>query len=370
MNDTNAISVNNVEKTYGSGKQAVTALKDIHLEIRDQEFFTLLGPSGCGKTTLLRLIAGFEQPNQGEILLFGDHLEGLEPYQRPVNTVFQSYSLFPHMTISENIGFGLKMQGKQQSEITNTVGEMLELVKMSEYGERMPNQLSGGQQQRIALARALAPRPKVLLLDEPLSALDLKLRQAMRHELKRLQQDTGITFVFVTHDQEEAMSMSDRIAVMSQGKIQQLDAPEAIYETPCNEFVANFIGDVNLIQGRISELHPGKLVCQWGDQQIVATSSVTRADFSSENRVQLAVRPEKLRIVPQGEGHANARVLDSMYMGTDRYVTVACDHGDNLEIRVQNNEVTNVGHSEGDTVGVLIPDGAAVVLAENVNEVS
>lgn len=369
MNDTNAISVKNVEKIYGSGKQAVTALNNIHLEIRDQEFFTLLGPSGCGKTTLLRLIAGFEQPNRGEILLFGDHLEGLEPYQRPVNTVFQSYSLFPHMTIAENIGFGLKMQSKSQSEISNTVGEMLELVKMSEYGQRMPNQLSGGQQQRIALARALAPRPKVLLLDEPLSALDLKLRQAMRHELKRLQQDTGITFVFVTHDQEEAMSMSDRIAVMSQGMIQQLDGPEAIYETPCNEFVANFIGDVNLIQARIAEFHPGQLVCQWADHKIVATSSAKKADLSSENKVQLAVRPEKLRLVPEGQGHSNAKVLDSMYMGTDRYITVACDHGENLEIRVQNNEVAKDGYKQGDTVGVLIPDGAAVALGDNAVEV-
>lgn len=368
MNDTNAISVKDVEKIYGSGSQAVTALKNIHLEIRDQEFFTLLGPSGCGKTTLLRLIAGFEQPNQGEILLFGDHLEGLEPYQRPVNTVFQSYSLFPHMTIAENIGFGLKMQGKAQNEITNTVSEMLELVKMSEYGVRMPNQLSGGQQQRIALARALAPRPKVLLLDEPLSALDLKLRQAMRHELKRLQQDTGITFVFVTHDQEEAMSMSDRIAVMSQGRIQQLDAPEAIYETPCNEFVANFIGDVNLIEAKISEFHPGQLICRWAESQIVATSSATRADLSSENKVQLAVRPEKLRLVLRDQGHVNARVLESMYMGTDRYITVACDHGENLEVRVQNNEVINDSFKEGDVVGVLIPDGAAVALGDQTDE--
>jgi len=364
MNDINAIAVKNVEKIYGSGKQAVTALKDIHLEIRDQEFFTLLGPSGCGKTTLLRLIAGFEQPNQGEILLFDDHLEGLEPYQRPVNTVFQSYSLFPHMSIAENIGFGLKMQGKSQKEISGTVTEMLELVKMAEYGERMPNQLSGGQQQRIALARALAPRPKVLLLDEPLSALDLKLRQAMRHELKRLQRDTGITFVFVTHDQEEAMSMSDRIAVMSQGSIQQLDAPETIYERPCNEFVANFIGDVNLIDARVSEFQPGKLVCQWADSQVVAANSATTADLSSENRVRLAVRPEKLRLVERDQGHTNAYVLESMYMGTDRYITVTCDHGENLEIRVQNSDVSGAVFQEGDTVGVYIPDLSAVALTD------
>lgn len=220
-----AITANNVVKHYGDGPSPVVALKHVHVEIRDNEFFTLLGPSGCGKTTLLRLIAGFEQPTEGEILLFGDHLEGLEPNDRPVNTVFQSYSLFPHMTIAENIGFGLKMKGEDKSTIDSVVSEMLSLVKMEKFGKRMPNQLSGGQQQRIALVRALAPKPKVLLLDEPLSALDLKLRQAMRVELKRIQRETGITFVFVTHDQEEAMSMSDRVAVMSEGEIQQLDSP-------------------------------------------------------------------------------------------------------------------------------------------------
>jgi len=355
----------NLSMTFTTPKgDAVHALKDVSFTLKEGEILSVLGPSGCGKTTLLRLIAGFEQPNQGEILLFGDHLEGLEPYQRPVNTVFQSYSLFPHMSIAENIGFGLKMQGKSQTEISNTVSEMLELVKMVEYGDRMPNQLSGGQQQRIALARALAPRPKVLLLDEPLSALDLKLRQAMRHELKRLQRDTGITFVFVTHDQEEAMSMSDRIAVMAQGSIQQLDAPETIYERPCNEFVANFIGDVNLIEASVSEFHPGELVCQWAKSRIVAANSATTADLSSENKVRLAVRPEKIRLVKKDQGHANANVLESMYMGTDRYITVACDHGEDLEIRVQNSDVSGEVFREGDTVGILIPELSAVALTD------
>ncbi|MFT5977161.1 MAG: spermidine/putrescine transport system ATP-binding protein, partial [Gammaproteobacteria bacterium] len=245
-----AISVNNVVKHYASDPPIV-ALNNVSLEIHDNEFFTLLGPSGCGKTTLLRLIAGFEQPTDGAILLYGDHLEGLDPNDRPVNTVFQSYSLFPHMTIAENIGFGLKMKGESKEQIASVVKEMLSLVKMETFGDRMPNQLSGGQQQRIALVRALAPKPKVLLLDEPLSALDLKLRQAMRMELKRLQKETGITFVFVTHDQEEAMSMSDRVAVMSQGELQQLDSPKMIYERPRNRFVANFIGDVNIVDAKV-----------------------------------------------------------------------------------------------------------------------
>ena len=256
-----AIVIRDVSKIYGTGPAAVTALKRIDLDIHDQEFFTLLGPSGCGKTTLLRLIGGFEQPNTGEILLFGNHLEGLEPNERQVNTVFQHYSLFPHMTIAENVGFGLKMLGQDANTVKNRVEKMLELVKMEDFSQRTPKQLSGGQQQRIALARALAPNPKVLLLDEPLSALDLKLRQAMRQELKQLQKETGITFVFVTHDQEEAMSMSDRIAVMSQGKLQQLAEPEALYENPKNRFVANFIGDVNLIEATVSAQDDDFVIC-------------------------------------------------------------------------------------------------------------
>ncbi|NKB62966.1 MAG: polyamine ABC transporter ATP-binding protein [Gammaproteobacteria bacterium] len=359
---TNAIAVNGVDKVYGRGANAVTALQNIHLEIKDQEFFTLLGPSGCGKTTLLRLIAGFEQPNQGEILLFGEHLEGLEPNQRPVNTVFQNYSLFPHMTISENIGFGLKMQGVDSAQINTTVGEMLELVKMQEYGSRKPNQLSGGQQQRIALARALAPKPKVLLLDEPLSALDLKLRQAMRHELKQLQKETGITFVFVTHDQEEAMSMSDRIAVMSQGKVQQLDAPETIYEMPENRFVANFIGDVNLIEATLTRRHNENLICAAGAMEIIAKPGRSHSTLVDGQNIQLAVRPEKLQITEIGEGAIDAIVLDSMYIGTDRFFTAQCSNDLVLEVRMQNSHLQERPPASGDRVGLSIPPGSAVVL--------
>ncbi|HNB26764.1 MAG TPA: ATP-binding cassette domain-containing protein, partial [Alphaproteobacteria bacterium] len=220
-----AVEAKNVTKIFGVGQDGVRALDDVSVTIRENEFFTLLGPSGCGKTTLLRLIAGFDFPTDGEILLYGQDIAPLPPYKRPVNTVFQNYSLFPHMTVGQNIGFGLEMLGKPKAEIESRVAEMLRLVRMEELRNRKTSQISGGQQQRVALARALAPQPKVLLLDEPLSALDYKLRKDMQIELKRLQHETGITFIFVTHDQEEALTMSDRIAVMSKGHILQVGTP-------------------------------------------------------------------------------------------------------------------------------------------------
>ncbi|WP_256927433.1 ABC transporter ATP-binding protein, partial [Pseudomonas aeruginosa] len=226
---TSAIAIERICMEFGTPGQGLKALDDVSLDIHANEFFTLLGPSGCGKTTLLRLIAGFERPSSGSIRLYGEHMEGLPPFRRPVNTVFQSYALFPHMSVADNIGFGLEMQGRPRSEIDATVSRMLDLVKLPEVGKRRADQLSGGQQQRIALARALASRPKVLLLDESLSALDLKLRKEMQIELKRLQHETGITFIFVTHDQEEALTMSDRIAVMSKGKVLQVGTPSDIY---------------------------------------------------------------------------------------------------------------------------------------------
>ena len=251
MNDKkiNAIEIKNVTKVYGAGNSSVKALKGVDLTIYDNEFFTLLGPSGCGKTTLLRLIAGFEDITEGNIKLFNEEIISLPPNKRPVNTVFQHYALFPHLNIYENVAFALRRLNKNKDEIERRTNEVLKLVQMESFSKRKPNQLSGGQQQRVALARALAPEPKVLLLDEPLSSLYLKLRQAMRVELKNLQRDTGITFVFVTHDQEEALTMSDRIAVISNGEIQQIGKPEVIYENPNNQFVANFIGEVNLLSG-------------------------------------------------------------------------------------------------------------------------
>jgi spermidine/putrescine transport system ATP-binding protein len=236
------IEISNLTKVFGAGSNAFTALRDIHFSIAQNEFFTLLGPSGCGKTTLLRSIAGFVDPTTGTLTIDGSDILSLPPFKRPVNTVFQNYALFPHMTVAENIGFGLEMQDRPKAEIRSVIDEMLELVKMTSMADRMTSQISGGQQQRVALARALAPKPKVLLLDEPLSALDFKLRKEMQIELKRLQSETGVTFIFVTHDQEEALTMSDRIAVMNEGRILQIGGPKDIYDHPAERFVADFIG--------------------------------------------------------------------------------------------------------------------------------
>ena len=244
------IDVQGVSKSFlAKGSTPVHALKSVSVAIRDNEFFTLLGPSGCGKTTLLRLIAGFEAPTAGRIRIGAQDVAALPPQKRPVNTVFQSYALFPHLNVAENVAFGLQMRQWPASEIAGRVAETLAMVRLDGFAGRRPAQLSGGQQQRVALARALAPKPSVLLLDEPLSALDLKLRKEMQSELKRLQQETGITFVLVTHDQEEALAMSDRIAVMRDGHILQIGRPKDIYDNPSCRFVADFIGEANLIPG-------------------------------------------------------------------------------------------------------------------------
>jgi spermidine/putrescine transport system ATP-binding protein len=243
------ISVQKVAKSFGVGQNAMIALRSVSLDIVRNEFFTLLGPSGCGKTTLLRLIAGFEHPSEGRIQLDGVDLTFEPPNQRPVNTVFQSYALFQHMTVWENVAFGLRRLRVSSEKIRERVDAMLELVKLSAMAQRLPSQLSGGQQQRVALARALAPAPRVLLLDEPLSALDLKLRREMQIELKRIQRETGIAFVLVTHDQEEALSMSDRIAVMSAGRVLQVGTPQQIYNQPKTRFVADFVGEANVLPG-------------------------------------------------------------------------------------------------------------------------
>ena len=245
--DRGSVTVRSLSKVFGSGSHAFKALDDVSVDIRKNEFFTLLGPSGCGKTTLLRLIAGFEQPTSGEVLLDGEDLSARPPYQRPVNTVFQNYALFPHMTVAENISFGLEMLGRPKDQIKSVTADMLRLVQLEAMADRRITQISGGQQQRVALARALAPQPKVLLLDEPLSALDLQLRKEMQIELKRLQTETGITFVFVTHDQDEALTMSDRIAVMNGGEILQIGTPREIYDKAAAPLSSSgFIGEINL----------------------------------------------------------------------------------------------------------------------------
>jgi spermidine/putrescine transport system ATP-binding protein len=330
--DIAAVEARGVTKIFGAGQEGVRALDDVSVTIRQNEFFTLLGPSGCGKTTLLRLIAGFEQPTAGEILLKGSPVEHLPPYQRAVNTVFQSYALFPHMTVAQNISFGLEMRGAAKEKVGSVVEEMLALVKMTGLGGRRPSQLSGGQQQRVALARALANHPEVLLLDEPLSALDLKLRQEMRSELKNLQRRTGITFVFVTHDQEEALTMSDRIAVMSKGKIQQLGAPLDIYERPVNRFVADFIGDTNFVEAQVAKGEGDLVHCRVeGGLDFLANPTGNHVQGA---KVTLAIRPERRSCLKSGAASAPSprRSMSAPIPITRCGSPTACA----LNVRVQN----------------------------------
>ena len=349
-----AVDIRGVAKVFGT----FTALQRVSLSIEDNEFFTLLGPSGCGKTTLLRMIAGFETVTEGEILLFGQNIANLEPNQRPVNTVFQQYALFPHMTVLENVAFGLKMKGMDAAARTKRAGEMLEMVHLSDFANRAPAQLSGGQQQRVARARALAPQPKVLLLDEPLSALDLKLRQAMRMELKQLQQDTGITFIFVTHDQEEALTMSNRIAVMRAGQVQQIGTPREIYEAPVNRFVADFIGETNLLEVDVAAIAGGQAqVVLPGGYQITCPSATSEA-----GRHHLSIRPERMTLVPVGSG-LEATVRSIVYLGTDLQVMVRLDGGADMQLRIQNAARIEVP-APGARVGLHLEEGAARLLAD------
>ena len=349
-----AIEARNTVKTFGQGLAAVHALDNVSVQIRKSEFFTLLGPSGCGKTTLLRLIAGFETPTSGQILLDGADITHLAPNKRPVNTVFQSYALFPHLTVAENIGFGLKMQGKPAAEISTTTERMLALVQLEPMAGRKTSQLSGGQQQRVALARALAPAPKVLLLDEPLSALDLKLRKEMQVELKRLQTETGITFIFVTHDQEEALTMSDRIGVMSAGKLQQIGAPRDIYMRPVNRFVASFIGETNFLQGMVTA---GRVRLSGGDFIETELADQTGA-------VTIAIRPEQVRLCAAGSGALDATIRDWVYFGTDTHCHLTLQDGTAITARLQNDASGESGLVKGALVGLRFETGAAQVVGE------
>ena len=361
-----AVEVTGVTKIFGENTDhEVTALDNVSVNISDNEFFTLLGPSGCGKTTLLRLVAGFEYQNRGEILLFGESLRGLPPQNRPVNTVFQHYALFPHMTIEQNVGFPLKMLGRDEREISNTVQKVLELVKMKTFAQRYPAQLSGGQQQRIALARALAPNPKVLLLDEPLSALDLKLREQMRTELKLLQRETGITFIFVTHDQVEALTMSDRIAVMSFGKLQQIGTPIEIYEQPTTRFVADFIGETNFIKATISRINAEGVSCQIGDNVELEVAEAYQK--SQGDRVTLALRPEKIRLEAFDEGSTQGftgKIEDSVYIGTDTTYHISLNEDTQIAARGQNTITGEARFKSGDRVTVIVGPGAARILVD------
>jgi spermidine/putrescine transport system ATP-binding protein len=356
-----AIDVRRVSKAFGAGDQSVKALRDVSLTICQNEFFTLLGPSGCGKTTLLRLIAGFEHPTAGEIILHGQDISALPPYRRPVNTVFQNYALFPHLTVGENVAFGLQMLGRPKAEIQSTVAKMLRLVRMEELKNRRVSQISGGQQQRVALARALAPHPKVLLLDEPLSALDLKLRKEMQIELKRLQHETGITFLFVTHDQEEALTMSDRLAVMSSGQVLQVGSPYDIYERPQNRFVANFIGETNFLQGQVVNAANGRVQVRLSSGSKVF-ANVAR-DVRTKDQVTIVVRPEHATLVaPGNQATLSGRLEHIVYFGTDTHYHVRLAHGDEFIVRQQNDRGSAGRWSTGMSAGILFDEDAAQVL--------
>ena len=315
-------------------KTHVNAIDNVSFTIKQGEFFVMLGPSGCGKTTLLRSIAGLDTLDGGEIYLGDRRIDLLGPHERPVNTVFQSYALFPHLTIAENIAFGLEMERRSKNDVAQRVTEMLELVQLSEMANRKPDQLSGGQQQRVALARALAKQPEVLLLDEPLAALDLKLRRGMQSELKRLQRTTGITFVFVTHDQEEALSMGDRIAVFNHGRVEQIGTPEEIYEKPVSRFVADFIGETNFVTTPARRTGAG--VTERLDVTLPGGDPVTLPKVvpTPDGTVTLAIRPERLSLSPGGARFAAGRIAKLVYMGTDLRCTVALTDGTELAVRV------------------------------------
>ena len=359
-----AIHAERVTKVFGSGKDKVVALSDVTVAIQENEFFTLLGPSGCGKTTLLRLIAGFDHPTEGVIMLHGQDISHLPPYQRSINTVFQSYALFPHMTVAQNISFGLEMLGNPKGHIKETVSEMLTLVKMAELRNRRTDQISGGQQQRVALARALAPKPQVLLLDEPLAALDYKLRKEMQIELKRLQHETGITFIFVTHDQEEALTMSDRIAVMDAGRILQVGTPRQIYNHPLERFVADFIGSTNFLSAEVLSTgdRQARLKLSAGEEVSVELPD----GMVPSGRVTAAVRPEYSQLIAESSAKGDLQgVLENIvYFGTDTHYYTRLPDQTMFVTRSQNQREDTETFKVGQSVGVAFKPNSVQVLRD------
>ncbi|WP_305784789.1 ABC transporter ATP-binding protein [Symbioplanes lichenis] len=332
-----AIELAGVHKEFAVHGERVQAVRRLDLTVAQGEFFSLLGPSGCGKTTTMRMIAGFEEPTGGTVRLDGQDVTGVAPHKRDVNMVFQSYALFPHLTAYENVAFGLERKRVARGEIRKRVGEMLDIVSLTGMDKRAPRELSGGQQQRVALARALVNRPRALLLDEPLGALDLKLRQQMQTELKRIQREVGITFVYVTHDQGEALTMSDRIAVMRAGAIEQLGPPRAIYERPVTRFVAGFIGTSNIIDGTVERVDDGVAVLTYGPGERVLVPTTAAAGTALE----VSVRPEKIdlsREQPAGTGCSmlSGVVKDVVYHGTSTNYTVTTAAGPDLVVFDQN----------------------------------
>lgn len=357
------VSIRNVSKKFAGG---VTAVDNVSFDIAQNEFFALLGPSGCGKTTLLRMISGLETPTEGQIMIGGEDMAFTPPNKRPTNMVFQSYAVFPHMTVEDNVAYGLKVTGVPADETRKRVAEGLEMVKLTHLAKRKPDQMSGGQRQRVALARALVKRPKVLLLDEPLSALDAKLRDEMRLELTRLQENVGITFIIVTHDQDEALSMASRIAVMEKGAVQQIATPAELYEHPLNRFVADFIGKVNLVDANVLDTRSKKLTCVakgLGKLELPA-----QGEYGST--VALAVRPEKLKIgaaEPKGARliKVEGKVRDVAYYGDTSHVVIVSPDGLELAVNVQNDSREGgAGVERGQKVWVHWAPEDTIVLAE------
>jgi spermidine/putrescine transport system ATP-binding protein len=331
-----SVRLERVTKRFGD----FTAVREMELDIPRGQFFTMLGPSGCGKTTTLRMVAGFEEPSEGRVLLDGDDVTALPAFKRPTNTVFQSYALFPHRSVEQNVAFGLQRQKVEKSEIRRRVSEELERVGLAGEAKRRPSQLSGGQQQRVALARALVNRPAVLLLDEPLGALDLKLRKQLQVELKRIQREVGITFVYVTHDQEEALTMSDKIAVMNRGVVEQVSDPETVYERPATTFVAGFIGVSNLMPGEVISANGAGAKLRLDAGPTVRTPDAAGA--SSGERAHAVVRPEKLVLTPAGKDAPDGRpsvegqVESSLYLGTATQMVVRLGDGTRMTVLVPN----------------------------------
>jgi spermidine/putrescine transport system ATP-binding protein len=356
------LELQGVSKHYGS----TPALHDINLKVENGEFLTLLGPSGCGKTTILRIFSGFEGPTKGDVLLNGEIINDITPEKRKVNTVFQNYALFPHMSVYDNVAFGLRMQKKPKPEIKTRVHEALRMVHLEDYATRMPAQLSGGQQQRVAIARAVINNPMVLLLDEPFSALDYKLRKQMQFEIKHLQRQLGITFIFVTHDQEEAFAMSDRVVVMNQGYIEQIGSPKEIYEEPENLFVASFVGEINKLQATILSVE-GENDYR-ADVGGVAFPLRTRRSFSEGDRVMVLLRPEDLKInlhtdKDLKDPQLHGQIDECTYKGATVDLSITLDNG----IKIQaaeffNEDDADISYAPGERVAVSWVAGWEVVL--------
>ncbi|MFR7889701.1 MAG: spermidine/putrescine ABC transporter ATP-binding protein PotA [Bilophila wadsworthia] len=356
------IELRGVDKSF----EDTRAREGIDLSISNGEFLTLLGPSGCGKTTILRILSGFETPDQGDVSIGGQRMNDVPPERRQVNTVFQNYALFPHMTVRDNVAFGLRMQSCPKGEIEGRVLEALRMVHLEQYADRRPHQLSGGQQQRVAIARAVVNKPLVLLLDEPFSALDYMLRRAMQLEIKRLQRRLGITFVFVTHDQEEAFAMSDRVVVMNQGRIEQIGTPQEIYEEPSNLYVARFVGEINILPARIMSV-PGEgiYIADISGRRFTLRTS---RPFAAGDRVNVLLRPEDIRVYahdderPEGP-YLTGRIEETVYKGATVDISIALDSGETLSVaEFFNEDDAEISYNRGERVAVTWVDGWEVVL--------